>query len=132
MQDKNAFSNAGRFFDIKFIRSDGNLYTYEVTFPRESTSPLELVQGGMIDSALDEATSWTVHKAFENKKLPFTTDHHVLFHRPIKIGKATIKSEIIKKGSKVTTVEGKLYDQDNKLVATMLHTALPTDPIKLK
>ena len=90
-------------------------------------SPLNLVQGGMIDAALDEATSMTAYIAFKEEKLPLTTDHHVLFHRPMSLGKATMQTKIIKYGKTVTTIEGKLFDQNEKLVATMLHTALPTN-----
>ena len=81
----------------------------------------------MIDAALDEATSMTAYIAFKEEKLPLTTDHHVLFHRPMPLGKATMQTKIIKYGKTVTTIEGKLFDQNEKLVATMLHTALPTN-----
>ena len=80
----------------------------------------------MIDAALDEATSMTAYIAFKEEKLPLTTDHHVLFHRPMPLGKATMQTKIIKYGKRVTTIQGKLFDQNEKLVATMLHTALPT------
>ena len=65
--------------------------------------------------------------AFKEEKLPLTTDHHVLFHRPMPLGKATMQTKIIKYGKTVTTIEGKLFDQNERLVATMLHTALPTN-----
>ena len=61
----------------------------------------------MIDAALDEATSMTAYIAFYEKKLSLTTDHHVLFHRPMTLVKGTMQTKIIKYGKIVTTIEVK-------------------------
>ena len=119
-------SPSGKFLNFKFMKEENGIFFFEIIFPPETASPLNLVQGGMIDAALDEATSMTAYITFKEEKLPLTTDHHVLFHRPMPLGKATIQTKIIKYGKTVTTIEGKLFDQNEKLVATMLHTALPT------
>ena len=119
-------SPSGKFLNFKFMKEENGIFFFEIIFPPETASPLNLVQGGMIDAALDEATSMTAYIVFKEEKLPLTTDHHVLFHRPMPLGKATIQTKIIKYGKTVTTIEGKLFDQNEKLVATMLHTALPT------
>ena len=120
-------SPSGKFLNFKFMKEENGIFFFEIIFPPETASPLNLVQGGMIDAALDEATSMTAYITFKEEKLPLTTDHHVLFHRPMPLGKATIQTKIIKYGKTVTTIEGKLFDQNEKLVATMLHTALPTN-----
>ena len=120
-------SPSGKFLNFKFMKEENGIYFFEIIFPPETASPLNLVQGGMIDAALDEATSMTAYIAFKEEKLPLTTDHHVLFHRPMPLGKATMQTKIIKYGKTVTTIEGKLFDQNERLVATMLHTALPTN-----
>ena len=36
--------------------------------------------------------------------------------------------KIIKLGRKLVTVEGKLYNAENKLAATLLHTIQPSEP----
>ena len=120
-------SPSGKFLNFEFIKEEKEIFFFEIIFPPETASPLNLVQGGMIDAALDEATSMTAYMAFKEEKLPLTTDHHVLFHRPMPLGKATMQTKIIKYGKTVTTIEGKLFDHNEKLVATMLHTALPTN-----
>ena len=38
-----------------------------------------------------------------------------------------IEVRIIKLGQKLATVEGKLFNADNKLAATLLHTIQPSD-----
>ena len=126
MFKKRQESPSGKFLNFEFIKEENGIFFFEIIFPPETASPLNLVQGGMIDAALDEATSMTAYIAFKEEKLPLTTDHHVLFHRPMSLGKATMQTKIIKYGKTVTTIEGKLFDQNKKLVATMLHTALPT------
>ena len=126
MFKKRQESPSGKFLNFEFIKEKNGIFFFEIIFPPETASPLNLVQGGMIDAALDEATSMTAYIAFKEEKLPLTTDHHVLFHRPMPLGKATMQTKIIKYGKTVTTIEGKLFDQNEKLVATMLHTALPT------
>ena len=126
MFKKRQESPSGKFLNFRFIKEENGIFFFEIIFPPETASPLNLVQGGMIDAALDEATSMTAYIAFKEEKLPLTTDHHVLFHRPMSLGKATMKTKIIKYGKTVTTIEGKLFDQNERLVATMLHTALPT------
>lgn len=69
----------------------------------------------------------TAYIAFKEEKLPITTDHHVLFHRPMSLGKANMQTKIIKYAKTVTIVEVKLFDQNEKLVVTMLYTDLPTN-----
>ena len=107
-------SPSGKFLNFKFMKEENGIFFFEIIFPPETASPLNLVQGGMIDAALDEATSMTAYIAFKEEKLPLTTDHHVLFHRPMPLGKATIQTKIIKYGKTVTTIEGKLLDQNEK------------------
>ena len=126
MFKKRQESPSGKFLNFEFMKEENGTFFFEIIFPPETASPLNLVQGGMIDAALDEATSMTAYIAFKEEKLPLTTDHHVLFHRPMPLGKATMQTKIIKYGKTVTTIEGKLFDQNERLVATMLHTALPT------
>ena len=92
-----------------------------------ATTELNMVQGGMITAALDDATAMVIISAYEFKFRPLTTDLHVLFHRPVPLGEATIEVKIIKLGKKLATVEGKLFNSENKLAATLLHTIQPTE-----
>jgi uncharacterized protein (TIGR00369 family) len=88
---------------------------------------MNMVQGGMIAAALDDATAMVVISAYDFKKGPLSTDLHVLFHRPVKIGEAFIDVKLIKLGRKIATVEGRLFTPEKKLAATLLHTIQPTD-----
>ena len=119
--------NTAKFFNLEFLEQVDDTYKIKVTFPSESTNPMNMVQGGMIAAAMDDATAMVVISAYEFKKGPLSTDLHVLFHRPVAVGEAVIEVRIIKLGQKLATVEGRLFNADNKLAATLLHTIQPTD-----
>ena len=119
--------NTAKFFNLEFIEQVADTYKIKVAFPPESTNPMNMVQGGMITAAMDDATAMVIISAYEFKKSPLSTDLHVLFHRPVAVGEAVIEVRLIKLGQKLATVEGKLFNADNKLAATLLHTIQPTD-----
>ena len=120
-------SNTAKFFNLEFLKKIDDTFKIKVTFPPESTNPMNMVQGGMIAAAMDDATAMVIISAYEFKKGPLSTDLHVLFHRPVAVGEAMIEVKIIKLGQKLATVEGKLFNADNKLAATLLHTIQPSD-----
>ena len=119
--------NTAKFFNLEFLEQVEDVYKIKVTFPPESTNPMNMVQGGMIAAAMDDATAMVIISAYEFKKGPLSTDLHVLFHRPVAVGEAVIEVRIIKLGQKLATVEGKLFNADNKLAATLLHTIQHSD-----
>ena len=119
--------NTAKFFNLEFLEQVEDVYKIKATFPPESTNPMNMVQGGMIAAAMDDATAMVIIYAYEFKKGPLSTDLHVLFHRPVAVGEAVIEVRIIKLGQKLATVEGKLFNADNKLAATLLHTIQPSD-----
>ena len=116
-----------QFFNLKYIEIKNEEIIFSCQFTETSTNPRGFVQGGMITAVLDDATSASMISGYERKKAPLTTDLHMLFHRPLEIGTASIKVKIIKLGNRSATSEGRLYNHQDKLVATLLHTAQPVD-----
>ena len=128
---KRAYSGSvSTFFNTKFLKQEKEKFIFEVTFPSETLNPFGFVQGGMITSALDEVTSITVNLISEDKKLPNSIDLHTSFHRPVKLGKVIIETKIIKIGKNVVSIEGKLFNSENKIAASILHSAILTDLVK--
>ena len=119
--------NTAKFLNLEYIETKGDVYILKATFPNETTNPMNMVQGGMITAALDDATAMVVISAYNFEIGPLTTDLHVLFHRPVAVGEALIEVRIIKLGKKLATVEGKLFNSENKLAATLLHTIQPSE-----
>ena len=120
--------NVAKFLSIEFLDQKDDCFFFDCFFPEEAKNPLLFVQGGFIASALDDATAVTVSMHTGGKKLPNSTDIHVTFHRPLSLGKARMKTQVIKLGKRIVSVEGKIYTQKNKLAASMLHTAMLFDP----
>ena len=116
-----------RFFNLKYEDDDNEVFRFSALYPEESANPMGFVQGGMISAVLDDATSVVMISGYKGKKAPLTTDLHVLFHRPMPLGRANIEVKIIKLGNRSATAEGRIYSADNKLVATLLHSAQPVD-----
>jgi len=116
-----------RFFNLKYENDDNEVFRFSALFPEDSANPMGFVQGGMISAVLDDATSVVMISGYKGKKAPLTTDLHVLFHRPMPLGRANIEVKIIKLGNRSATAEGRIYSTDNKLVATLLHSAQPVD-----
>ena len=124
---RSQLGGVSNFFKTKFLNYKNNLFNFEVTFPKKSLNPFQTVQGGMIASALDEATAISVSMFTEDKKLPNSSDLHITFHRPVKIGKANVTAKIIKIGKRMVSIEGKLYNPNGEIAASVLHSAILVD-----
>ena len=116
-----------KFFNLKYEDNDNEIFRFSALFPEQSANPMGFVQGGMISAVLDDATSVVMISGYQGEKAPMTTDLHVLFHRPMPLGRANIEVKVIKLGKRSATAEGRVYSTDNKLVATLLHSAQPVD-----
>ena len=122
----------GKFFSINFsVEMDGE-FVFEVCFPPDCLNPQGNVQGGMIASVLDDCTALCVLFSTKGKRFPNTTDFHATFHRPLSLEPATIKASILKIGKNIVSVEGKIFKEKNKLVASCLHTGFLFDTHGMK
>ena len=121
-----AKGNVTQFFSLKIISFEGDRAEFNVDIPDTCLNPLGTVQGGMVASIFDEATSLTVNIYSEDKMLPNSTDIHITFHRALKKGPTKLKTKIIKYGKNIVSIEGKVFSEEGKLAATVLHTAVLT------
>ena len=121
------FGKSMEFLNLEFVSAENEIFTFSCEFNELCENPMGFVQGGMITTALDDATSAAMISGYREKKAPMTTDLHVLFHRPLPLGKAIMEVKIIKLGSRSATSEGRMFNLDKKLVATLMHTAQPVD-----
>ena len=119
-----AKGNVTKFFSLKMITFEGDRAEFNVDIPDTCLNPLGTVQGGMVASILDEATSLTVNIYSEDKMLPNSTDIHITFHRALKKGTAKVQTKIIKYGKNIVSVEGKAFSEVGKLAATVLYTVI--------
>ena len=68
----------------------------------------------------------------KGKRFPNTTDFHTTFHRPLLLESVTIKASILKIGKNIVSVEGKIFNGKNMLVASCLHTGFLFDTQGMK
>jgi uncharacterized protein (TIGR00369 family) len=122
------FGATMRWFQLRFVQNDGVESVFSLTFPADSLNPMGFVQGGMISAALDDATSATMINGYGGSKAPLTTDLHMMFHRSLPKGPASVRTKIIRLGNRIATCEGRLFDPEGRLVATLLHSAQPVTP----
>ena len=122
----------GKFFSINFLEESDGEFVFEVCFPPECLNPQGNVQGGMITSALDDCTALCVLFSTKGRRFPNSTDFHTTYHRPLSLEPAIIKAYILKMGKNIVSVEGKVFKEKNKLVASCLHTGFLFDTHGMK
>ena len=119
---QNEESNAAEFFSLKLIKETKEMYVFSVIFPQASKNIYGGVQGGMISAALDEATFISILRSQKDIERVSSTNHHVLFHKPVLLGENTIRTKFKKIGKRVINIEGNIYGVDQKLAATLIHS----------
>ena len=122
----------GKFFSINFLKQQDGEFVFEVSFPAECLNPQGTVQGGMITSVLDDCTALCVLFSTKGKRFPNTTDFHTTFHRPLSLEPVIIKASILKIGKNIVSIEGKIFNEKNMLVASCLHTGFLFDTQGMK
>ena len=115
------------FFNLKYDSIEDEQIWFSCEFNKMSGNPMGFVQGGMISAALDDATSAAMIVAYQEKKAPMSTNLNISFHRPLALGKAKMKVNLVKLGTRSATSEGRIFNLEGELVATLMHTAQPVD-----
>ena len=115
---------SGKIFNFKFVEYRKGFLKLKGTFPDKTLNPAGTVQGGQMNSMLDDVTSLLLIYEAGGAIYPNSTNLHSVLHRPLFEGDAIATAEIIKKGKNIVTMRGELYNPDGKLVATLIHTAL--------
>ena len=125
-------NGVGKFFSINFLEQQDDEFVFDVSFPSDCLNPQGTVQGGMITSVLDDCTALCVLFSTKGKRFPNSTDFHTTFHRPLLLEPAIIKASILKLGKNIVSVEGKIFNGKNMLVASCLHTGFLFDTQGMK
>mgnify|MGYP005715270197 FL=1 len=77
---KEFFGKSMEFLNLEFESVNDGVFVFSCEFNEMCSNPMGFVQGGMITTALDDATSAVMISGYKEKKAPMTTDLHVLFH----------------------------------------------------
>ncbi len=121
----------GKLFNFKLINYSQGKLELEGEFNDFSLNPDGSVQGGMMTAMLDDVTSLLIIIETKGRVYPASTDLHTMHHRPLIKGKVKARASIIKKGKKIATTRGELFDEKGQLTTTLMHTSyLIEKPIK--
>ena len=77
-----------------------------------------------MNSMLDDITSLLLIYESKGTVYPNSTNLHSLHHRPLFKGSVTATATVIKKGKNIATIKGEIFNEEGKLAATLLHTAV--------
>jgi len=113
----------GKIFNFKLVRYAAGSLELEGDFTEICLNPDGLVQGGIMTAMLDDVTSLLILAETNGQKYPASTDLHTLHHRPLNQGKVKAKASLIKMGKRIATTKGEIYNGEQKLVATLMHTS---------
>lgn len=114
----------GKIYKFKFIEYKEGFLKLKGEFPSETLNPSGTVQGGQMNSMLDDITSLLLIYEGKGKIYPNSTNLHSMHHRPLFKGSVTATATVIKKGRNIATIKGELFNEEGKLAATLLHTAV--------
>ena len=101
----------GKLFNFKLISYSQGKLELEGEFNDFSLNPDGSVQGGMMTAMLDDVTSLLIIIETKGRVYPASTDLHTMHHRPLIKGKVKARASIIKKGKKIATTRGELFDE---------------------
>ena len=113
----------GKLFKFKLISYSQGKLELEGEFNDFSLNPDGSVQGGMMTAMLDDVTSLLIIIETKGRVYPASTDLHTMHHRPLIKGKVKARASIIKKGKKIATTRGELFDEKGQLATTLMHTS---------
>ena len=114
----------GKIYKFKFLEYKEGFLKLDGEFPSETLNPNGTVQGGQMNSMLDDITSLLLIYEANGKIYPNSTNLHSLHHRPLFKGSVIATATVIKKGRNIATVKGEIFNDEGKLAATLLHTAV--------
>ena len=112
----------GKLFNFKFLEYKKGYLKLEAEFGPLTLNPNKSVQGGQMTSMLDDATSILLVLDTKGESYPNSTNLNSLHHRPLFQGKVTVIAEMIQIGKNMATIKGEIYNLENKLATTLMHT----------
>ena len=114
----------GKLYKFALIEYKTGFLKLKAFFNSNTLNPVGTVQGGQINSMLDDVTSLLLIYESKGTIYPNSTNLHSIHHRPLYEGEVVATAEIIKKGKTIATMKGEVFSMDGKLAATLIHTAV--------
>ena len=125
-KDSAAAPPAAKHLNFEFQDADTERGWIRVKFsPRpEFLNPAGVVQGGFLIAMLDDTMGPAVLVKSEGQKMTTSIDIHAHFLRPVKLGPVFCEAEVTKLGASVAYIEGKLFDEKERLCVRTVSSAM--------
>ena len=118
------YGGTGKLFKFKLLDYKKGFLKLEAEFSSITLNPNQSVQGGQMNSMLDDVTSLLIIYESQGNYYPSSTNLHSIHHRPLFVGKVIASAEVIKVGKKIASIKGELFNMEGKLAATLIHSAV--------
>lgn len=118
------YGGTGKLFKFKLLEYKKGFLKLEAEFPSITLNPNQSVQGGQMNSMLDDVTSLLIIYESQGNYYPSSTNLHSIHHRPLFAGKVIATAEVMKVGKKIASIKGELFNKEGKLAATLIHSAV--------
>ncbi|MDG2371327.1 MAG: PaaI family thioesterase [Flavobacteriaceae bacterium] len=116
------YGGTGKMFKFNFIEYKKGFLKLEGEFTLETLNPNQSVQGGQMTSMLDDVTSLLIIYESKGAIYPTSTNLHSIHHRPLFAGKVFATAEVVNMGKNIATLKGKLFNSEEKLATTLMHS----------
>ena len=118
------YGGTGKLFKFKFLDYKKGFLKLEGEFSSITLNPNQSVQGGQMNSMLDDVTSLLIIYESQGNYYPSSSNLHSIHHRPLFAGKVIASAEVMKVGKKIASIKGELFNMEGKLAATLIHSAV--------
>jgi len=118
------YGGTGKLFKFKLLDYKKGFLKLEAEFSSITLNPNQSVQGGQMNSMLDDVTSLLIIYESQGNYYPSSTNLHSIHHRPLFAGKVIATAEVIKIGKKIASIKGELFNKEGKLATTLIHSAV--------
>ena len=118
------YGGTGKLFKFKLLDYKKGFLKLEAEFSSITLNPNQSVQGGQMNSMLDDVTSLLIIYESQGNYYPSSTNLHSIHHRPLFAGKVISTAEVMKVGKKIASIKGELFNKEGKLAATLIHSAV--------
>ena len=112
-----------RFREWNAVREE---IVLECTAPASFVTPRGFVQGGLVCGFLDEAMGWAHVWASDRTEAPLNLEIAMTLLRPVPAGPLVCHGRVVRRGRRVTYLEGELFDREGNLLARATSTAMVT------
>jgi len=124
VEGKENLPNIAQLLGFKIIDYCEGCTTVEINIDKRLFNPMNTVHGGVFCDIADAAMGLSFLTTLKSNETFTSIDLRITFLRPVREGKLTASSKIIKRGKRLGYMECEIWNEDKKLVAKASSTCM--------